>query len=128
MLCLKCLRCLKLYQLLLFWLFVSSHLLWCVNWMTLLKKQINLQCCWCLFKKVKKKTFLAIFRFFLQTLLSCNRYHFTLMMKIEQVFLNNWLSILTRFAKHHIDWNTSLNLCICNLKCVHFICWMISLL
>ncbi len=43
-------------------------------------------------------------------------------------FLNNWLSILTHFAKHHIDLSASLNSCIYNLKCVHFIYWMILFL
>jgi len=43
-------------------------------------------------------------------------------------FLNSWLSILTYFAKHHIDLNASLSSCIYDLKCVHFICWMILFL
>ncbi len=43
-------------------------------------------------------------------------------------FLNNWLSILIHFAKHHINFNASLNSCICDLKCVHFICLMILFL
>ncbi len=43
-------------------------------------------------------------------------------------FLNNWLSILVYFAKHHIDFNASLNLCICDLKCAHFVCLMILFL
>ena len=43
-------------------------------------------------------------------------------------FLNNWLLILTHFAKHYIDWDASLSLCICNLKCACFICWIILLL
>ncbi len=43
-------------------------------------------------------------------------------------FLNNWLSILTHFAKHHIDLNASLSSCICDLKCVRFACWMILFL
>jgi len=37
-------------------------------------------------------------------------------------FLNNWLSILVHFAKHHIDLSALLNSCICDLKCAHFIC------
>jgi len=37
-------------------------------------------------------------------------------------FLNNWLSILIHFAKHHIDLSASLNLCICDLKCTCFAC------
>ncbi len=43
-------------------------------------------------------------------------------------FSNNWLSILVYFAKHHIDFNASLNLCICDLKCMHFVCLMILFL
>ncbi len=43
-------------------------------------------------------------------------------------FLDNWLSILTHFAKHHIDFNVSLSSCICDLKCVHFVCLMILFL
>ena len=43
-------------------------------------------------------------------------------------FLNNWLSILAYFAKHHIDLNISLSSCICDLKCAYFICWMILFL
>ncbi len=43
-------------------------------------------------------------------------------------FLNSWLSILTHFAKHHIDLNMSLSSCICDLKCAHFACWMILFL
>ena len=43
-------------------------------------------------------------------------------------FLDNWLSILAHFAKRHIDLSASLNSCICVLKCVHFVCWMILFL
>jgi len=43
-------------------------------------------------------------------------------------FLNSWLSILAYFAKHHIDLNALLNSYICDLKCAHFICWMILFL
>ncbi len=43
-------------------------------------------------------------------------------------FLNNWLLILTHFAKHHIDLSASLNLCIYDLKCARFTCWMILFL
>ncbi len=43
-------------------------------------------------------------------------------------FLNNWLSILAHFAKHHIDLSASLISCIYDLKCVHFICCMILFL
>ncbi len=43
-------------------------------------------------------------------------------------FLNSWLSILAHFAKHHINLNASLSSCICDLKCAHFICWMILFL
>ncbi len=43
-------------------------------------------------------------------------------------FLNNWLLILAHFAKHHINLNALLSSCICNLKCAHFICWMILFL
>ena len=43
-------------------------------------------------------------------------------------FLDSWFSILTHFAKHHIDLNASLSSCICDLKCMHFICQMILFL
>ena len=43
-------------------------------------------------------------------------------------FLNSWLSILAHFAKHYIDLSASFSLCICDLKCVHFICRMILFL
>ncbi len=43
-------------------------------------------------------------------------------------FLDSWLSILTHFTKHHIDLNISLSLCICDLKCARFACWMILFL
>ncbi len=43
-------------------------------------------------------------------------------------FLNNWLSILTHFAKHHIDLSALLSSCIYDLKCAHFTCWMILFL
>ncbi len=43
-------------------------------------------------------------------------------------FLDSWLSILAHFAKHHINLSASLSLCICDLKCAHFICWMILFL
>ena len=43
-------------------------------------------------------------------------------------FLDNWLSILTHFAKHHIDLSMSLSSCICDLKCMRFACWMILFL
>ncbi len=43
-------------------------------------------------------------------------------------FLDSWLSILTHFAKHHIDLSASLSSCICDLKCARFTCWMILFL
>jgi len=43
-------------------------------------------------------------------------------------FLNSWLSILTYFAKHHINLNASLSSCICDLKCARFACWIILFL
>ncbi len=43
-------------------------------------------------------------------------------------FLDSWLSILAHFAKRHIDFNASLSSCICDLKCVHFVCLMILFL
>jgi len=43
-------------------------------------------------------------------------------------FLNSWLLILTHFAKHHIDLSASLSLCIYDLKCARFACWMILFL
>ncbi len=48
--------------------------------------------------------------------------------KSWESFLNNWLLILAHFAKHHIDLNASLSSCIYNLKCAHFVCWMILFL
>ncbi len=46
----------------------------------------------------------------------------------RESFLNSWLSILAHFAKHHIDFNVSFNSCICDLKCMHFVCLMILFL
>jgi len=46
----------------------------------------------------------------------------------QESFLNNWLSILAHFAKHHINLSALLSSCICDLKCAHFICWMILFL
>ncbi len=43
-------------------------------------------------------------------------------------FLNSWLSILAHFAKCYIDLSASLSSCICDLKCIHFVCWMILFL
>jgi len=43
-------------------------------------------------------------------------------------FLSNWLSILTYFAKHQIDFNSLLSLCICDLKCERFASLMILFL
>ncbi len=43
-------------------------------------------------------------------------------------FLSNWLLILTHFAKHQIDFNSLLSLCICNLKCECFVSLMILFL
>ncbi len=43
-------------------------------------------------------------------------------------FLSSWLSILAHFAKHHINFNALLSLCICDLKYAHFICLMILFL
>jgi len=43
-------------------------------------------------------------------------------------FLNSWLSILTHFAKSHINLSALLSSCICDLKCAHFACWMILFL
>ncbi len=43
-------------------------------------------------------------------------------------FLDSWLSILTYLAKRHIDLSASLSLCICDLKCARFACWMILFL
>jgi len=39
-------------------------------------------------------------------------------------FLNSWLSILTHFAKHHINLSASLSLCIYDLKSARFACQM----
>jgi len=39
-------------------------------------------------------------------------------------FLSNWLSILTHFVKHQIDFNSLLSSCICDLKCEHFVSLM----
>ncbi len=43
-------------------------------------------------------------------------------------FLNSWLSILTHFAKHHINLSASLSSCIYDLKCARFACQMILFL
>ena len=43
-------------------------------------------------------------------------------------FLNSLLSILTHFAKHHIDLSALLSSCICDLKCACFTCWIILFL
>ena len=43
-------------------------------------------------------------------------------------FLDNWLSILTHFAKHNINLSASLSSCIYDLKCARFACWMILFL
>jgi len=43
-------------------------------------------------------------------------------------FLNSWLSILTNFAKHHINLSALLSSCIYDLKCARFACWMILFL
>ncbi len=43
-------------------------------------------------------------------------------------FLDSWLLILVHFAKHHIDFDASLNSCICNLKYMHFVYLMILFL
>ncbi len=43
-------------------------------------------------------------------------------------FLNNWLSILIHFVKHHINLNALLSLYIYDLKCARFACWMILFL
>ncbi len=42
--------------------------------------------------------------------------------------LDSWLLILAHFAKYHIDLNASLNSCIYNLKCAHFVYYMILFL
>ena len=48
--------------------------------------------------------------------------------KNQESFLDNWLLILTHFAKHHINLSALLNSYICDLKCTHFICWIILFL
>jgi len=48
--------------------------------------------------------------------------------KNYESFFSNWLLILTHFAKHQIDFNSLLNLCICNLKCEYFTSLMILFL
>ena len=65
--------------------------------------------------------------FFLNIIIICSvSLHFS--DKNWESFLNSWLSILTHFAKHHIDSSASLSSCIYNLKCARFACWMILFL
>ena len=85
-LCLRFQRHLTLCLLLLVWLLTSSHSLKCVNLMILSKIWMSLKCHWHLFVRMKKRIFLAAFRFFLQMLLSCDQYHLVSTTKIEKAF------------------------------------------
>ncbi len=85
-LCLKYLKHLMLCLLLLIWLFTSLHLLWCMNWMRLSEIWMTLQCCWHSLKKMRKRTFLAVSRFFSWTSLSYNWCCFASVMKTEKAF------------------------------------------
>ncbi len=65
--------------------------------------------------------------FFLNVIVICSMsLHFS--DKNWESFLDSWLSILTHFAKHHINLSASLSSCICDLKCARFACWMILFL
>ncbi len=85
-LCLKYLKRSMLCLLLLIWLSASLHLLWCMNWMRLLEIWMILQCRWHSLKKMRKRTFLAVSRFFSQTLLSYDRCCFASVTKTEKAF------------------------------------------
>ncbi len=85
-LCLKYLKRSTLCLLLLIWLSASLHLLWCMNWMRLLEIWMILQCRWHSLEKMRKRTFLAVSRFFSRTSLSYDQCHFTSMTKTEKAF------------------------------------------
>jgi len=85
-LCLKYLKRLMLCLLLLVWLSASLHLLWCVNWMRLSEIWMILRCRWHSLKKVRKRTFLAVSRFFPQTSLSYDQCRFASVTKTEKAF------------------------------------------
>ncbi len=85
-LCLKYLKRLMLCLLLLIWLSASLHLLWCVNWMRLSEIWMILHCHWHSLEKIRKRTFLAVSRFFSWTSLSYNQCRFTSVMKTEKAF------------------------------------------
>ncbi len=85
-LCLKYLKCLMLCLLLLIWLSASLHLLWCMNWIRLSEIWMTLRCCWHSLEKMRKRTFLAVSRFFPRTLLSYDQCRFASVMKTEKVF------------------------------------------
>ena len=85
-LCLKYLKCSTLCLLLLVWLSASLHLLWCVNWMRLSEIWMTLRCCWHSLEKVRKRTFLAISRFFPQTSLLYDRCRFASVTKTKKAF------------------------------------------
>jgi len=85
-LCLKYLKRLMLCLLLLIWLFTSLHLLWCVNWMRLSEIWMILRCRWHSLEKMRKRTFLAVSRFFSRTSLSYDRCRFTSVTKTEKSF------------------------------------------
>ncbi len=85
-LCLKYLKRSTLCLLLLIWLFASLHFSWCMNWMRLSEIWMTLRCCWHLLEKMRKRTFLAVSRFFSWTSLSYDWCHFTSVTKIEKAF------------------------------------------
>ena len=114
--------------LLLIWLSASLHFLWCVNWMRLSEIWMTLWCCWHSLKKMRERTFLTVSRFFFLNVVVIWLMLLHFNDENWESFLNSWLSILAHFANHHIDFSASLNSCICNLKCMHFICWMILFL
>ncbi len=77
---------------------------------------------------MRKRTFLAVSRFFFSNVVVIWSMLLHFSDKNWESFLDSWLSILAHFAKHHINLNASLNSCICDLKCAHFICRMILFL
>ncbi len=77
---------------------------------------------------MRERIFLAISWFFSWMLLSFESVSLRFNDENWKSFLNSWLSILTHFAKHHIDLSASLSLCIYDSKCAHFACWMILFL
>ncbi len=83
---LKYLKRSTLCLLLLIWLSASLHLLWCVNWMRLSEIWMILRCRWHSLKKMRKRTFFAVSRFFPWTSLSYDWCRFASVTKTEKAF------------------------------------------